>query len=65
MIQRNEIEIGIEVEDREQFIEEVVEEEPDKYVPEDYVDAFDWICIYIKCSECGQVINDWVDFETS
>lgn len=60
-----EIEIEIEVEDREQFIEEVVEEEPDKYVPEDYVDAFDWICITIKCSECGQVINDWVNFETS
>ncbi len=59
------VEIGIELEDKEQFIEEVVEYEPDKFVPEDYVDAFDWFTVALKCKKCGRKYEDWVNFETS
>lgn len=59
------VDIGIELEDKEQFIEEVVEDEPDKFVPEDYVDAFDWFTVALKCKKCGRKYEDWVNFETS
>lgn len=60
-----EVEVGIELEDQDQFNEEVVNEEPDKFKTEDYVDAFDWITISLKCSECSKIIRDWVNFETA
>lgn len=60
-----EIHVGIEVEDKEQFIEEVVEEEPDIFSEEDYVDAFDWINIDLKCMCCGNQVKSWINFETS
>lgn len=59
------VDVGIELEDKEQFIEEVVEDEPDKFVPEDYVDAFDWFTVALQCKKCGRKYGDWVDFETS
>lgn len=60
-----EVEVGIELEDQEQFNEEIVNENPDEFKSEDYVDAFDWITISLKCSNCGRVIKDWVNFETA
>lgn len=60
-----EIKVGIEVEDKEQFIEEVVECEPDQFSEEDYVDAFDWIVIDTKCPRCGREEKDWISFETA
>ena len=55
----------IEVEDREQFIEECVEFEPERFVPDDYVDAFNWIVISAECAECGDYREKWVDLELS
>ena len=60
-----EIIVEIEAEDKEQFIEEVVELEPDKYTEEDYVDAFNWITIDLKCAECGEEFKNWVSLELS
>lgn len=60
-----EIIMGLEVEDKEQFIEEVVEEEPDHFSEEDYVDAFNWITIDIKCLCCEKWMKGWLDFETA
>lgn len=60
-----EINVGIEVEDKEQFIKDVVDFEPDRYHEEDYVDAFDWINIDIKCCCCREWIKGWINFETS
>lgn len=59
------VEIGIELEDPEQFVEEVVMYEPEKYSEEDYADAFDWIVIEPECAGCHYKIKDWVNFETS
>lgn len=56
------IEVEIEVEDKEQFVEDIVGE---GFVEEDYVDAFNWIVISIKCSCCGNVFENWVNLELS
>ena len=53
-------EICTETEDIEQFIEEVVNEYPDEFREEDYVDAFGWITMNVKCDKCGfenEIIN--------
>lgn len=62
-----EFDIGIETEDPEQFIEEVVNEEfsDGKFTPEDYVDAFDWLVIHLKCTHCGRKFRDWINLELS
>lgn len=60
-----EIAVGIELEDKEQFIEEIVEEDPDNFSEEDYVDAFNWINIDIKCCCCDRQSKNWISFETS
>lgn len=60
-----ELSIGIELEDIDQFVEEVVADDPDHFSKEDYVDAFDWITIDKKCSCCGEESKSWIDFETS
>lgn len=62
-----EIDIGIETEDPEQFIEEVVNEEfsDGKFTAEDYVDAFDWLVVHLKCSKCGKEFKDWINLELS
>lgn len=57
--------IGIEVEDKEQFIEEVVSFELGKYTEEDYVDAFNWIDISLTCSCCKRKFEGWVNLELS
>ena len=42
--------------DREtrQFIEECVEEFPEDFSPEDYIDAFNWIVISLTCDKCNE-----------
>lgn len=35
-----------------------------EYDENKWPDAFEWIWITIKCSECGLVSEDWVDYET-
>lgn len=59
-----EVKLEIETEDREQFIEEVVEDDfLGEFKPEDYVDAFNWLVISIKCRKCGQDYKRWTDLE--
>lgn len=48
------IDLDIEAEDYEQFIEECVEEFPEDFSPEDYIDAFNWIVISLTCDKCNE-----------
>lgn len=56
--------LGIEVEDREQFIEECVAESPDEFSADDFVNAFNWITVTVHCVNCGNR-NEWVSLELS
>lgn len=56
--------IDIEIEDKEQFIEECVNEYPDRFSPEDYIDSFDWITINIRCKKCAYEY-EWISLELS
>lgn len=58
-------EVRIELEDPEQFNDEVVSDEPEKFNPKDYVNAFDWFTMSIACRNCGRKKEGWVDLETS
>ena len=58
------ISLDIEIEDKEQFIEECVNEYPDKFSPDDYIDAFDWITISVCCKKCSKEI-EWISLELS
>lgn len=55
--------IFYEAEDQEQFIEEVVTDMPDRFSPDDYVDSIFWLCVDIKCGNCGHYVNNWFDIE--
>lgn len=59
------VKVGIEAEDKEQFIEECVAECPDEFSPEDYVEAFNWITISVQCCKCKRIDNEWVSLELS
>lgn len=56
--------IGIEVEDKEQFIEECVNEAPDEFSPDDFADAFNWITVTVHCAACGNT-DEWISLELS
>lgn len=58
------VKLSIEAEDYEQFIEECVDEYPDEFTNENYVDAFNWITITLHCLNCGDK-NEWIDLELS
>ena len=58
------ISLAIEIEDKKQFIEECVNEYPDKFSPDDYVDAFDWMTINVCCQKCSKKIK-WISLELS
>lgn len=60
-----EINMSIEFDDEEQFIEEVVENPPDgmKFTPDDRVNIWSWIVIDLKCSESGRMLEGFVDSE--
>jgi ribosomal protein S27E len=55
-------EIGIEVEDRDQFIEECVNEFPERFKEEDFTEAFNWFALTVKCEKCGHT-EDIIDLE--
>lgn len=59
------VEMEFEIEDEEQFNEEVVDDAPDEYKPEDFVNAFDWISMSLTCKKCGEKIENWIDYETA
>ncbi len=56
--------LDIEIEDKRQFIEECVNEYPDKFSPDDYVDSFDWITITVSCKHCDKK-DEWISLELS
>lgn len=60
-----EINMSIEFDDEEQFIEEVVENPPDgmEFAPEDRVNIWSWIIIDLKCAESGRTLEGFVDSE--
>lgn len=58
------IKLDIEVEDEEQFVEECVTEYPDRFSPEDFVDAFNWITVTVLC-DCCKTVDEWVSLELS
>lgn len=58
------VRLSIEVEDREQFIEECVTEYPERFSPEDFVDSFDWITVEVLCAECKHR-DEWISLELS
>ncbi len=57
------VEMLIETEDKENFAEDFTDDE--KLSPEDYVDAFNWLVINLKCSECGKNFQGFVNIELS
>ncbi len=59
------INISIEAEDKEQFLEEVIAYEGDKFSEEDYVDAFNSITIDIECLHCRKKEIGWIAYETA
>lgn len=60
-----EINMSIEAEYKEQFIQEVIKDEPDKFSVEDYIDAFNGIGLDIRCRHCGAFNKNWIALETS
>ena len=58
------ITMDIEIEDKEQFIEECVNEYPDRFSPDDYINSFDWITINVCCQKCSKRI-EWISLELS
>ena len=58
------VNVGIEAEDKNQFVEECVNEFPERFTAEDYVDSFDWITITLCCANCNESV-DWIDLELS
>ena len=58
------ITMDIEIEDKEQFIEECVNEYPDRFSPDDYISSFDWITINVCCQKCSKRI-EWISLELS
>lgn len=59
------VKVGIEAEDKEQFIEECVSEYPDEFSPDDYIDAFNWITVSVKCCNCEMTCEEWISLELS
>ncbi|MCR5539729.1 MAG: hypothetical protein K6F71_02665 [Ruminococcus sp.] len=55
-------ETGIEVEDRDQFIEECVNEFPEKFKEEDFTEAFNRFTLTAKCEKCGHT-DDIINLE--
>lgn len=59
------IDVCIQPEDREQFIDENVVVNPDKFSENDYVEAFDWIVISLECEKCNHINENWLNLELS
>lgn len=59
------VKITIELEDQEQFVEDVVIGEYSDMSADDYIEAFGWIIIDLTCENCSHEMKGWVDLETS
>lgn len=57
------VQVDIDTEEPEQFVEEVVEDASEEFQPEDYVDAFGGIRMIMRCKNCGKSIQ--MEMETA
>ncbi|MDE6728694.1 MAG: hypothetical protein K2J80_12265 [Oscillospiraceae bacterium] len=60
-----EVKIGIEFDDEEQFVEEIVEDPPEgmSFAPDDRVNIWSWVVIDLKCAKSGKKLKGFVDSE--
>ena len=59
------ISVNISSQGKADFISEVLENSEDaRFVEEDWVNAFEWITISLKCLTCGFEDKEWIDYET-
>lgn len=56
--------LDLEIEDKDQFIEECVNEFLERFSPDDYINAFNWIVISICCKKCNKQ-EEWINLELS
>lgn len=59
------INMSIEFDDEEQFVEEVVDDPPENmsFAPDDRVNIWSWVVIDLKCAESGKKLKDFVNCE--
>lgn len=59
------VSIAISSQGKDDFITEVLENSGDtRFVEDDWVNAFEWITISLKCLKCGFEDKEWIDYET-
>lgn len=59
------VSVAISSQGKDDFIAEVLETAEDtRFVEDDWVNAFEWICISLKCLRCGSEDKKWIDYET-
>lgn len=59
------IEIGINSQGKDDFINESgIADGETEFNENDWINAFDWITIGLKCLNCGHDDENWVDYET-
>lgn len=60
------VQVAIHSQGQDDFVAEsgLLQGPDDRFSPEDWVDAFEWITISLACPLCGAVQEGWVDAET-
>ncbi|WP_371366365.1 hypothetical protein SRRS_07530 [Sporomusa rhizae] len=59
------VSVAISSQGQADFIAEVLENSEDtRFVEDDWVNAFEWITISLKCLRCGFEDKKWIDYET-
>lgn len=60
-----EIDMSIEFDDEEQFVEEIVDDPPEgmSFTPDDRVNIWSWVVIDLKCAKSGRELKDFVNSE--
>ena len=59
------VEVGIRSQGKEDFIDEIgIADGVTEFNESDWVNAFEWITIGLKCFNCGHDEEEWIDYET-
>lgn len=60
-----EVNMSIEFDDEEQFVEEIVNDPPEgmNFTSDDRLNIWSWVVIDLKCAKSGKVLNGFVDSE--
>lgn len=48
---------------KQDFIDECVSND-DSFIPDDWIDSFEWITVSLTCCHCENTDKDWLDCET-